>query len=35
MEGVARTGRLLGLGLVVAGFVGEFCLYDGMYIILL
>ena len=30
MEGLARTGRMLGMGLVVAGFVGEFCLYDGM-----
>ena len=29
MEAVAKLGRLTGMGLVAAGFVGEFCLYDG------
>jgi len=28
MEAIARTGRILGVGLVAAGIVGEFCLYD-------
>ena len=30
MEALAKTGRMLGMSLVAAGFVGEFCLYDGM-----
>eukprot|EP01006_Ploeotia_vitrea_P014551 TRINITY_DN39498_c0_g1_i1.p1 TRINITY_DN39498_c0_g1~~TRINITY_DN39498_c0_g1_i1.p1 ORF type:complete len:283 (+),score=4.75 TRINITY_DN39498_c0_g1_i1:49-897(+) len=28
MSGVARLGRMVGSGLVAAGFLGEFCLYD-------
>lgn len=29
MEALAKTGRLLGVGLLGAGIFGEFCLYDG------
>lgn len=35
MAGIAKTGRALGGVLLAAGFVGEFCLYDGKLCFLL